>query len=143
MSIFVNKNTKIIVQGITGTQGMLHTDLMLKYGSNIVAGTNPKKAGTEVYGVPVYGSVKQAKQETDANASIIFVPPAFAGEAIKEAIDAEIEFVVCITENILFFFFIFNFIINFFIYNYFFYLFYHLVYLDYFFLFRLILVLCF
>ena len=100
MSIFVNKNTKIIVQGITGTQGMLHTDLMLKYGSNIVAGTNPKKAGSEVYGVPVYGSVKQAKQETDANASIIFVPPAFAGEAIKEAIDAEIEFVVCITENI-------------------------------------------
>ena len=100
MSIFVNKDTKIIVQGITGTQGMLHTDLMLKYGSNVVAGTNPKKAGSDVYGVPVYATVKEAKENTGANASIIFVPPAFAAAAIKEAIDAEIEFVVCITENI-------------------------------------------
>lgn len=100
MSIFVNKDTKIIVQGITGTQGMLHTDLMLKYGSNVVAGTNPKKAGSDVYGVPVYATVKEAKEKTGANASIIFVPPAFAASAIKEAIDAEIEFVVCITENI-------------------------------------------
>ena len=100
MSIFVNKDTKIIVQGITGTQGMLHTDLMLKYGSKVVAGTNPKKAGTDVYGVPVYATVKQAKENTGANASIIFVPPAFAAAAIKEAVDAEIEFVVCITENI-------------------------------------------
>ena len=100
MSIFVNKDTKIIVQGITGTQGMLHTDLMLKYGSNVVAGTNPKKAGSDVYGVPVYATVKEAKENTGANASIIFVPPAFAAAAIKEAVDAEIEFVVCITENI-------------------------------------------
>lgn len=100
MSIFVNKDTKIIVQGITGTQGMLHTDLMLKYGSKVVAGTNPKKAGSDVYGVPVYATVKEAKENTGANASIIFVPPAFAAAAIKEAIDAEIEFVVCITENI-------------------------------------------
>jgi len=100
MSIFVNKDTKIIVQGITGTQGMLHTDLMLKYGSKVVAGTNPRKAGSDVYGVPVFASVKEAKDKTGANASIIFVPPAFAASAIKEAIDAELEFVVCITENI-------------------------------------------
>ena len=100
MSIYVDENTKVIVQGITGSQGSFHTDLMLKYGTKIVAGTNPSKAGSEVCGVPVYASVKQAKQETGANASIIFVPPFAAKDAIKEAIDNEIEICVCVTENI-------------------------------------------
>jgi len=100
MSIFVNKDTKIIVQGITGLQGQLHTDLMLKYGSQVVAGTNPKKAGEFVYGVPVFASVKEAKEKTGANASIIFVPPVAAAKAIMEAIDNELDVVVCITENI-------------------------------------------
>ena len=100
MSIFVNKDTKIIVQGITGLQGSMHSEAMLNYGSKIVAGTNPKKAGSEVHGVPVFASVKEAKEKTNANASIIFVPPVGAKSAIKEAIDAELDFVVCITENI-------------------------------------------
>lgn len=100
MSIYVDENTKVIVQGITGSQGSFHTDLMLKYGTKIVAGTNPSKAGSEVCGVPVYASVKQAKQDTGANASIIFVPPFAAKDAIKEAIDNEIEICVCVTENI-------------------------------------------
>ena len=100
MSIYVDENTTVIVQGITGSQGSFHTDLMLKYGTKIVAGTNPSKAGSEVCGVPVYASVKQAKQETGANASIIFVPPFAAKDAIKEAIDNEIEICVCVTENI-------------------------------------------
>ena len=100
MSILVNKDTKVIVQGITGTQGKLHTELMLKYGTKILAGTNPKKAGTTVFDVPVFADVKTAKQETGANASIIFVPPAGAAASIIEAIDAGLDLVVCITENI-------------------------------------------
>ena len=100
MSIYVNQDTKVIVQGITGTQGRLHTELMLKYGTHIVAGTNPKKAGTTVFDVPVYADVKTAKEETGANASIIFVPPAGAAASIIEAIDAGLDLVVCITENI-------------------------------------------
>ena len=100
MSIFVNKDTKVIVQGITGLQGSMHTEHMLKYGTKVVAGTNPKKAGSEVCGVPVFATVKEAKEKTGANASIIFVPPVGAKNAIKEAVDAELEFVACITENI-------------------------------------------
>ena len=100
MSIYVDENTKVIVQGITGSQGSFHTDLMLKYGTKIVAGTNPSKAGSKVSGIPVYANVSQAKKETGANASIIFVPPFAAADAIKEAIDAEIEICVCVTENI-------------------------------------------
>ncbi|MBR5754273.1 MAG: succinate--CoA ligase subunit alpha [Erysipelotrichaceae bacterium] len=100
MSIFVNKDTRVIVQGITGTQGRLHTDLMLKYGTKVVAGTNPKKAGEEVFGVPVFADVIEAKKQTGANASIIFVPPAGAAKAIMEAADAGLDLVVCITENI-------------------------------------------
>ena len=100
MSILINKSTRVIVQGITGTQGRLHTELMLKYGTKIVAGTNPKKAGTTVFDVPVFADVKTAKEETGANASIIFVPPVAAADSIIEAIDAGLDLVVCITENI-------------------------------------------
>ncbi len=100
MSIFVNQDTRVIVQGITGTQGKLHTELMLKYGTKIVAGTNPKKAGSTVFDVPVYADVESAREATGANASIIFVPPAGAADSIIEAIDAGLDLVVCITENI-------------------------------------------
>lgn len=100
MSIFVDENTKVIVQGITGSQGSFHTDLMLQYGTKIVAGTNPSKAGSEVCGVPVYATVAEAKQITGANASIIFVPPFAAANAIIEAADAGIDLCVCVTENI-------------------------------------------
>lgn len=100
MSIYVDENTKVIVQGITGSQGSFHTDLMLKYGTKVVAGTNPSKAGTEVCGVPVYATVKEAKENTGANASIIFVPPFAAAKAIMEAADADLDICVCVTENI-------------------------------------------
>jgi succinyl-CoA synthetase alpha subunit len=100
MAIIADENTKVIVQGITGYQGSFHTERMLKYGTKIVAGVTPGKAGTEVHGVPVYNTVKQAVNETGANASVIFVPPAFAADAVFEAVDAGIEVVVCITEGI-------------------------------------------
>ena len=100
MSVFVNKDTKVIVQGITGLQGSLHTKLMKEYGTNVVGGTNPKKAGTYVEGVEVFATVKEAKEATGCNASIIFVPPVGAASAIMEAADAGLDFVVCITENI-------------------------------------------
>ena len=100
MSIYVDENTRVIVQGITGSQGSFHTDLMLKYGTKIVAGTNPSKAGTEVCGIPVYATVKEAKDKTGANASIIFVPPFATADAIIEAADADLDICVCITENI-------------------------------------------
>lgn len=100
MSIYVDENTKVIVQGITGSQGSFHTELMLNYGTKIVAGTNPSKAGTSVCGIPVYATVKEAKEKTGANASIIFVPPFAAANAIMEAADAQIEVCVCVTENI-------------------------------------------
>ena len=100
MSILVDKNTKVIVQGITGGQGRFHTEQMLDYGTNIVAGVTPGKAGQEVCGVPVFDTVKAAKEATGANASILYVPPKFAADSIFEAIDAEIPFVVCITEHI-------------------------------------------
>ena len=101
MSILVNKDTKVLVQGITGTEGQFHSEQMIKYGTNIVSGVTPKKGGTTTLGnIPVYDTVKEAKQETDANASIIFVPPKFAAGAIIEATKAEIELVVCISEGI-------------------------------------------
>ena len=100
MSILINKETKLIVQGITGGQGRFHTEQMLNYGTNVVAGVTPGKAGEEVLGVPVFDTVKQAKRATGANASIIYVPPRFAADSIFEAIDAELDFVVCITEGI-------------------------------------------
>ena len=98
--ILVNKDTKVIVQGITGKQGLFHTEQMLAYGTKIVGGTSPGKGGTEVLGVPVFNTVKEAKEKTGANCSILYVPPAFAADGILEAVDAEIELVVCITEGI-------------------------------------------
>jgi succinyl-CoA synthetase alpha subunit len=100
LSIFVNKDTKVIVQGITGSNGLFHTKQMIEYGTQIVAGVTPGKGGTEVEGVPVFNTVAEAVEKTGANASVIYVPPAFAADAIMEALDAELDLVVCITEGI-------------------------------------------
>lgn len=100
MSVFINKDTKVIVQGITGSQGLFHTKQMIEYGTKIVGGVTPGKGGTEVEGVPVFDTVSEAVEKTGANASVIYVPPAFAADAIMEAVDAELDLVVCITEGI-------------------------------------------
>ncbi|MET3728752.1 succinyl-CoA synthetase alpha subunit [Fictibacillus halophilus] len=100
MSIFINKDTKVIVQGITGSVGLFHTKQMLEYGTKIVGGVTPGKGGTEVEGLPVFNTVVDAVKETGANASVIYVPPAFAAEAIIEAVDAELDLAICITEGI-------------------------------------------
>lgn len=100
MSILVNKETKILVQGITGRQGTFHTERMLEYGSQVVGGVTPGKAGTSICGVPVFDTVREGIKSTGADASIIFVPPAFASDAICEASDAGIRLCVCITEGI-------------------------------------------
>ena len=101
MSILIDEKTKVIVQGITGKTGSFHTEQMLKYGTKIVAGVTPGKGGTVVFdSVPVFDTVREAKDATKANASIIFVPPKFAKDSILEAIDAELELVVVITEGI-------------------------------------------
>jgi len=100
MSIFINKDSKILIQGITGKQGQFHCQQMQEYGTKVVAGTSPGKGGSEVNGVPVFNSVKEAKKETGANVSVIFVPPKFAYDALLEAIEAEIGLIVCITEGI-------------------------------------------
>nr|WP_321354574.1 succinate--CoA ligase subunit alpha [uncultured Draconibacterium sp.] len=100
MSILINKDTKVIVQGITGRDGAFHTSKMKAYGTNVVGGTSPGKAGQEVEGVPVFNSVEDAVKATGANASVIFVPAAFAADAIMEASYAGIELVVCITEHV-------------------------------------------
>jgi succinyl-CoA synthetase alpha subunit len=104
MAIFLNENSKIIVQGMTGSEGMKHTRRMLAGGSNIVGGVNPRKAGESVdidgKMLPVFGTVSEAMKETGANVSVIFVPPAFAKAAMLEAIDAQIELAVVITEGI-------------------------------------------
>ncbi|MEC1260854.1 succinate--CoA ligase subunit alpha [Bacillus swezeyi] len=100
MSVFVNKDTKVIVQGITGSTALFHTKQMLEYGTKIVGGVTPGKGGTEVEGVPVFNTVEDAVKETGANASVIYVPAAFAADAIMEATDAELDLVICITEHI-------------------------------------------
>lgn len=100
MSILVNKNTRVIVQGITGKNGMFHTREMLKYGTKIVGGVTPGKGGTTVEGVPVFDTVEEAVKVTGANATAIYVPAPFAADAIMEATQAGIELVVCITEGI-------------------------------------------
>ena len=100
MGIIVGKTTRAIVQGITGSQGAFHTRLMLNYGTNIVAGTTPGKGGTDVHGVPVYDTVKDAVQKHEANASIIFVPAPFAADAALEAMESNIRTIVIITEHI-------------------------------------------
>lgn len=100
MSILVDKNTRLLVQGITGREGAFHTREMLDYGTKVVAGVTPGKGGMEVAGVPVFNTVKQAVETTRANTSIIYVPARFAPDAIYEAADAGIGLVVCITEGI-------------------------------------------
>ncbi len=102
MSILVNKNSRVMVQGITGSEGSFHASQMLAYGTNIVAGVTPGKGGQMALDgkVPVFNSVEKAKATTNANVSIIFVPPPFAAEAIIEASDARVELVVCITEGV-------------------------------------------
>ena len=96
----INRTTKVIVQGITGSAAQFHTREMLSYGTNIVAGVTPGKSGMEINGIPVYNTVQEAKWETDANASVIYVPAPFAADAIMEAAEAGIELIVCITEHI-------------------------------------------
>ena len=100
MSILVNKTTKVICQGFTGTHGTFHSEQALKYGTQLVGGVTPKKGGQKHLGLPVFNSVKEAKDKTSASASMIYVPPKFAGSAIIEAIEAEINLIVCITEGI-------------------------------------------
>ncbi len=100
MSILVDKNTKVITQGITGHAGKYHTEQCLKYGTKIVAGVTPGKEGLEILGVPVFNTIRDAKEKTGAHASVIYVPAEYAADAIIEGVDAELELVVCITEGI-------------------------------------------
>ncbi len=99
MSILINKSTRLIVQGITGRDGSFHTQKMINYGTNVVGGTSPGKGGTSVLGVPVFNTVYDAVEETEANTSVIFVPARLAADAIMEAADAGIKLIVCISEG--------------------------------------------
>src|SRR5256714_700986 len=100
MSILVDKSTRLVVQGITGKEGTFHTKQMVEYGTNIVGGVTPGKGGTTHENIPVFNTVADAVKEAGANASVIYVPPAFAADAIMEAADARMGVVVCITEGI-------------------------------------------
>ncbi len=100
MAVFVDKNTKVIVQGITGSTALFHTKQRLEYGTQIVAGVTPGKGGQEVEGVPVFNTVEEAKKETGATVSVVYVPAPFAADSIMEAADAELDLVICITEHI-------------------------------------------
>jgi succinyl-CoA synthetase alpha subunit len=100
VSVLVDENTRVVVQGITGGEGKFHTEQMLEYGTNVVAGAVPGKGGQEVAGVPVYDTVDRAAREEDANAAVVFVPPAFSADACFEALDAPVDLVVAITEGI-------------------------------------------
>src|SRR5450756_2526648 len=103
MAILVNRNTRVMTQGITGKTGQFHTIQCLNYAFGrecFVAGVTPKKGGQEVEGVPIFDTVKEAKEQTGANASVIYVPPAFAAAAIDEAVEAGLDLVICITEGI-------------------------------------------
>lgn len=100
MSVLVDKNTRLLVQGITGNTGEFHTRQCVEYGTNVVAGVTPGRSGEDVEGIPVFDTVAEAVRETGANASVIYVPPAFAADAILEAAAQELPLVVCITEGI-------------------------------------------
>src|SRR5277367_6668472 len=100
MAVLVNKNSKIIVQGFTGTEGSFHASQMIEYGTQVVGGVTPGKGGTKHLDRPVFNTVADAVKTTGANVSIIFVPPAFAADAIMEAAEAGITLVICITEGI-------------------------------------------
>jgi len=100
MAIFVDKKTKLVVQGITGRDGSFHAQQMKKYGTNVVAGVTPGKGSTRVFGIPVFNCLQEAVDKTGANTSVIYVPPAFAADSIYEAVDAGIKTVVCITEGV-------------------------------------------
>ncbi|GAB4419958.1 MAG: succinate--CoA ligase subunit alpha [Anaerolineae bacterium] len=100
MAILIDHNTRLLVQGITGREGLFHTEQMIEYGTNVVGGVTPGKGGEWVLGKPVFDTVKAAREATGANTSVIYVPAAFAADAIYEAIDAEIDLIVCITEGI-------------------------------------------
>jgi len=100
MAILADSNTKLLVQGITGREGLFHTEQMIEYGTQVVGGVTPGKGGEWVLGKPVFDTVKSAREATGANATVIYVPAAFAADAIYEALDAEIELIVCITEGI-------------------------------------------
>ena len=99
MGIFVDKNTKVIVQGITGKTALFHTKQMIEYGTQIVGGVTPGKGGTVVEGVPVFNTLAEAVEATGATVSVIYVPARFAADAIFEGVNAELELVVCITEH--------------------------------------------
>ena len=100
MSIYINKDTKVIVQGITGATALFHTKEMLEYGTKIVGGVTPGKGGETAEGVPVFNTVEEAVKATGANVSVIYVPAPFAADAIMEAVDAELDMAICITEHI-------------------------------------------
>jgi succinyl-CoA synthetase alpha subunit len=100
MSVLINKNTKVICQGFTGSQGTFHSEQAIAYGTKMVGGVTPGKGGTKHLELPVFDTVFDARKKTDCNASVIYVPPPFAADAIIEAIDAEIELIICITEGI-------------------------------------------
>ena len=100
MSILIDKNTRVICQGFTGSQGTFHSEQAIDYGTKMVGGVTPGKGGEKHLNLPVFDTVFDAKADTKANATVIYVPPPFAGDAILEAIDSEMEIIVCITEGI-------------------------------------------
>ena len=100
MAIMVNKDTKVICQGLTGAQGSFHTEQAIAYGTQMVGGVTPGKGGSSHLDIPVFNTVEEAKEKTNCNASVIYVPPAFAADAIMEAVDAELDLAICITEGI-------------------------------------------